>query len=498
MNIVNFVRGIEPRRERDLYTPVAKQIELMKSYDLPTTFLLQYDAMRREDFQGLFSENKNDERIEIGVWFENCRELIESVGLVWDGRPGYDWDWYVHPGFLMGYTPKQREAIIDEVFRLYKELFGEYPKVAGSWLLDSHSMRYMAEKYGMKAFCVCREQWAVDAYSLWGGYYNGGYYPSKNNMLCPAQTKENQIDVPTFRMLGIDPIHCYQDKVFREILGIKDCWTMEPAGPSGKSSDAMDWYFKEYYTRPCLSHSHATTGQENSFGWERMEEGYLLQMEKLAKLRDEGGVSIQRLGDTGEDYKRAFELTPPAALSALSDFSGQDYKSVWYSSRDYRANLFVHCGRLFFRDINKFDETYKERYLNASCDSWSALYDNLPVLDYRLWSDGERESGLFFEKRISDIAISEEESSLVVTVDFEDGTSGRVVFCEEGISFENLGACRFNVGVIDSETEFSLNGKSLCYTHNGFSYSLTAVGEITPTAEGFSVDEKNDRWMLKV
>ena len=93
---------------------------------------------------------------------------------------------------------------------------------------------------------------------------------------------------------------------------------------------------------------------------------------------------------------------------------------------------------------------------------------------------------------------SEEESSLVVTVDFEDGTSGRVVFCEEGISFENLGACRFNVGVIDSETEFSLNGKSLCYTHNGFSYSLTAVGEITPTAEGFSVDEKNDRWMLKV
>ena len=497
MNIVNFVRGIEPRRERDLYTPVAKQIEIMKEYDVPNTFLLQYDAMRREDFRGLFAENKDDSRIEIGVWFENCRELIEKVGLVWNGRPGYDWDWYVNPGFLMAYTPEQREAIVDEVFRLYKEIFGEYPSVAGSWLLDSHSMNYMAEKYGMKAFCVCREQWAIDAYSLWGGYYNGGYYPSKNNMLCPAQTKGNQIDVPTFRMLGIDPIHCYQDKAFREILGIKDCWTMEPAGPSGKSGEIMDWYFREYYTNPCLSHSHATTGQENSFGWEKMEEGYILQIEKLVALRQEGVVSLEKLGDTGENYKRTFDLTPPAALSALSDFSGQDYKSVWYSSRDYRANLFVHSGRLSFRDINKFDESYKERYLHAPCESWSALYDNLPVLDSRLWSDGVRESGLFFEKSVSEITISEDENSLAVSIDFEDGTSGRIVFRERSIVFEKCGACRFDVGVPDSKTELSINGNSLCYNHNGFAYSLTVVGDIIPTDSGFTVGEKDDFWTLK-
>ena len=33
----------------------------------------------------------------------------------------------------------------------------------------------------------CREQYAVDAYTFWGGYSSGGYYPSKNRMLCADQ-----------------------------------------------------------------------------------------------------------------------------------------------------------------------------------------------------------------------------------------------------------------------------------------------------------------------
>ena len=48
MNIVNFVRGIEPRCEMDLYTPVEKQIQFNKKHNIPNTFLLQYDAMLRQ------------------------------------------------------------------------------------------------------------------------------------------------------------------------------------------------------------------------------------------------------------------------------------------------------------------------------------------------------------------------------------------------------------------------------------------------------------------
>lgn len=49
MNVVNFVRGIEPRWEIDLYTPTVKEIEVNKKYHIPATFLLQYDAMLRGD-----------------------------------------------------------------------------------------------------------------------------------------------------------------------------------------------------------------------------------------------------------------------------------------------------------------------------------------------------------------------------------------------------------------------------------------------------------------
>lgn len=117
MNVVNFVRGIEPRWEMDLYAPVVNEIEVNKKYHIPATFLLQYDAMLRDDFRQLFQKEKS-EYIEMGVWVENCRALIEKVGLQWRGREGYDWDWHVNAGFLQGYERKQREAIIDEFFSL--------------------------------------------------------------------------------------------------------------------------------------------------------------------------------------------------------------------------------------------------------------------------------------------------------------------------------------------------------------------------------------------
>ena len=59
MNVVNFVRGVEPRdKNADLYTPVVNQIEFNRRYNIPATFLLQYDAMLRRDFRHLFQKEK--------------------------------------------------------------------------------------------------------------------------------------------------------------------------------------------------------------------------------------------------------------------------------------------------------------------------------------------------------------------------------------------------------------------------------------------------------
>ena len=57
----------------------------------------------------LFLKEK-DERMELGIWIEMARCLIESIGLEWEGRPGFEWDWFVNPGFLLAYTKSQKRA----------------------------------------------------------------------------------------------------------------------------------------------------------------------------------------------------------------------------------------------------------------------------------------------------------------------------------------------------------------------------------------------------
>ena len=486
MNIVNFVRGIEPRWEMDLYTPVVEQIKYNKKYSIPNTFLLQYDAMCRHDFRDLFLREQ-DEKMELGVWFENCRELIESIGLPWRGREGYDWDWFVNVGFLEGYTPAERELIIDEVFRLFQEIFGEYPQVVGSWLMDAYSMDYMCQKYDIKAFCICREQYAVDAYTLWGGYSSGGYYPSKNNMLCPAQTDENKIPAPMFRMLMADPIYNYDG----EAKGYGVC-TLEPAWKNGQNPKATDWYFDTYYKTPCLTHAQATTGQENSFGWNLIEEGYCMQIDKLVALQKEGVVSLQKLGDTGLWYQKKFPMSAATAQVAEQDWRGAGQKTVWYNCKNYRANLHFSEGKLWLRDLTKFDDRYQERYLQKPCQGWIATYDNLPIVDSRLWSNNDKACELRFVKQVTEMEVSEHgDTDLLVKVIFDEGTEGKVILSEKRIDFENCGELFYNCGVPADYTTLAFEKNCLKGSQNGFNYEIPVDGSVIKSEDGFILQPEN-------
>ena len=101
VNIINFIRGCEPRLEVDLVGTVREQIKLMKKHQLRGTFLLQYDALILPEYQEMMLE-LNEKQFEIGVWFEVVQPLVEEVGLTWTGR--FPWDWHTHCGFPVGYT----------------------------------------------------------------------------------------------------------------------------------------------------------------------------------------------------------------------------------------------------------------------------------------------------------------------------------------------------------------------------------------------------------
>ncbi|MDR1891413.1 MAG: hypothetical protein LBQ48_00130, partial [Oscillospiraceae bacterium] len=369
-NVIFFVRAVEPRdpnTEKIMPKTVEKQIDLVRHYGFPASFLLQYDAFIRPDYISLIKTLP--ENCEVGGWFEVVQPLVEKAGLRWRGRPGFAWDWHPDVGFSVGYTPPERLLLVDVFMAGFKERFGHYPHSVGSWLIDAVTLAYMADHYGLEASSICRDQWGTDGYNLWGGYWGQGYYPCRNNVLCPAQTKKAQISVPTFRMLGSDPIYQYDlglcDGDDFTPSGSQGVVTLEPVyGGSGGNPRWVDWYLGENF-KESVTFGYTQIGQENSFGWESMKNGLLYQFEALAKLNAAGKVSVQTLCDTGKWYKANFPLTTVTSASGLTDWQERGRQSLWFDSRFYRANFYGEDGRVWLRDIHKFDENYRERYFSS-------------------------------------------------------------------------------------------------------------------------------------
>ncbi len=389
VHIINFIRGVEPRTEVDLLLPVVKQLELVKQHGLPATFLIQYDAMEQERFSSLLKAQLPPNG-ELGGWFEVVQPMVEAAGLKWRGR--YPWDWHVNVGFPVGYAPAEREKLVDVFMEKFKATFGYLPKSVGSWLLDAHTLGYMADRYGVIASCNCKDQIGTDGYTLWGGYWNQAYYPSRKNAYMPAQHAKEQIPVPVFRMLGSDPIYQY-DAGFGEAA--QSVVTLEPAYKEGGGNPAwVRWFFRTLTDAPCLTFGYAQVGQENSFGWPVMGEGLTDQMGLLEELSKQGKVRVETLAASGEWFRKTFATTPETCVTALEDWKNEGRASVWYNSRYYRANVFWDKDGLCIRDIHLFDERYPERYLTEVETSSSCVYDTLPVVDGFCWSTREHRAGL--------------------------------------------------------------------------------------------------------
>ena len=442
VNIVNFIRQIEPRdsniTEEVLYQTVCEQVKLMNRYDFTGTFLLQYDALINPKYQTLFKSGEAS-HFEVGGWWEITQPHVEAAGMKWRGR--YLWDWHADVGFSTGYTPGERELLVDEYMARFKEVFGKYPASVGSWFIDAHTLGYMYEKYGLEVSCNCKDQWGTDGYTLWGGYWNQAYYPSRKNAYMPAQSVDAQIPVPIFRMLGSDPI--YQYGLGSSPTSWQGVISLEPVYPdSGGDPRWVKWFLKSMFEDPCMGFNYAQAGQENSFTWNGMEKGLEMQMPLIDDLRKKGVLRVETLVQSGRWFKEKYKVTPPTALSALTDVRDQGNRTVWYNSRFYRANLMWTRSGFFFRDIHMFDENLESDYLRERVKSNQCFFTTLPVVDGMLWSCDGRQAGLKLVKIngdgssenivLSDIDITDkDENILFVKSKMADGTVFTFTFHED-------------------------------------------------------------------
>ena len=446
LNIINFIRGAEPRnRSIDLVEPVREQIKLLKAYGFPGTFLIQYDAMLRSDITDLLADLPHDQ-FEIGLWLEMNQPHVEACGLPWRGREGFEWDWHAHVGFSVGYTPRERELLIDEAMRKFREVFHRDVHSVGSWMIDAHALRYLDEKYAIDASCNCKDQWGTDGYTIWGGYWNQGYYPSRRCALCPAQTAGEQINVPVFRMLGSDPVAQYDLglSVSGGAPDVQHVASLEPVyGSAGADGNWVNWFMRQNFTGRSLAFAYAQAGQENSFGWPRMEKGFKAQFATFDRWRDR--LRIEKLGDTGRWYKAHFPLTPATAVAATEPFGERQAQSVWYDTRNYRVNVYADAEGLRLRDVTLFDERRAERYLSTPCETEYLVYDNLSVMDGNRMSGRGVHAGAWLvgedgaPLRPDDLTVREEgAANLEIRYD-----GGRICLSEERIALHGANRLEF-------------------------------------------------------
>ena len=484
VNIVNFIRGVEPRETVDLVAPVKEQIALMQKHHLRGTFLLQYDALIDPAFTDLLL-SLDPQQFEIGVWFETVQPQVEAAGLPWRGR--FPWDWHAHCGFSVGYTKAEREKLVDVLYGKFKEIFGYFPKVFGSWFFDSHTVRYLSNRYGVDALCNCKEQYGTDGYTLWGGYYGQGYYPSRTNVFLPAQSDSDQIPAPLFRMLGSDPVYQYDCGLDIESGAARwqGVMTLEPVYKRGGGGDTawVDWYLAENFNGECLSFGYTQAGQENSFGWHSMKDGLCYQFALFEQLQADGKLIVEPLGDSGRRYKATYASTPASAITAHSAYDDPQKSSVWYSSKYYRTNFFSDHGKLRIRDLHLFSPLLTDPFEQEICKGNEATYESLPVIDGNRHSKGGVLAGIYFTD-----ANGRELSA--DTLEFTDLGSGKARICCGELTAELwedrlILTCPFPFHAIFKrgsqdhlpETEYC-HPHRLGYRYRGVSYQLhTAAGQ---------------------
>ena len=472
VHIYNFIRmsHTEPSRFLpDDFDTLRRILILVKQYGFPGTYALKYDALMEPKYQELLKDYL-DETDELGVWWEITEPLCRRAGVDFhDTRMEVEYDDRVDSAYSLGYTPADRKKIVDAYMEDFYGVYGKYPANIGAWVMDAVTIGYAREKYGVKAACICRDQVATDGFTLWGGWPNGVYFPSRDNAFLPASSAQKQMDIPVFRLLGPDPIYNFEAHVRGGVM--EGVFTMEPAWLPGRDPKFVGAYFDSMTEENALGIQYGQVGQENNFLWENIQPGLEAQLKRMEILVKEGKLRVETMGATAEWFSKQYRLTPPATFQVNSDWSGHGLSTQWYASINYRLGLLGEEGHLRIRDLFLYRENYECRYLRDRIHERLSTFDAPPVMWPQEW--GGRDDRPFI--RLVDENGAEPTGEIVYDAIDERTARARLlghaelVMDQAGVTVTGNYALKFDrLPVLKA-----LCGREFRLEHRGFAYGFT-------------------------
>ena len=481
VNIYNFIRKSHQDPSEfipDDFETIRNQLILMKQYGLPGTYALKHDALIDPTYQALLKDYL-DENDEISAWWEISSELCRRAGINFrDSRQEEEYDDRVDSAYSLGYPPEDRKKLVDAYMADFYAVFGKYPKTIGSWVLDNVTISYAAEKYGLVGACICRDQLGTDGFTLWGGYPNGMYFPCKKNIFIPAQTEQNQLKVPVFRLLGPDPIYNFEADARDGLQGV---YSLEPAWRPGRDPKFISWIFSCITDEDSLGIGYAQVGQENNFLWENIRPGFEPQLKHVMQLQKQGKLRIENMAQSARWFAEQFRITPPLSYQAKADWIDENGLTAQnYASCNYRVSLLGEQDTLRIRELFQYREEYPSRYLAAPMKGTKSLFDALPVLFPQIWG-GIKDRA--FIRLVDD---SGNEPVGKVTYDTVNDRIARASLENGGkktveVTMDPVGLTVKGAGLrFDRLPVFTgLEGNEISMAHEGFAYSFcVACGEI--------------------
>jgi hypothetical protein len=252
------------------------QVGTFEKYQIPSFFALRYDVLINKNYIDYLKKeiDKFPNIINLSLLIEITPQLAKDSGVQYHDTIDH---WFEAQNvFAIGYKKEDRKKIIDHLLKTFKDQFGYYPSLTSAWLIDTDSLNYLHEKYGVVVDQITREQWGIDTYTLYGGPPHYPYPASHNWAFIPDFMNKNPLLI--VRQTVTDPLYNYGET--------KKSYTSQP-------NDYMNaglnfHYFKKLVNQALFEQKttgFALLGLENTNELKYQEE-YLKQIEYINELKD--------------------------------------------------------------------------------------------------------------------------------------------------------------------------------------------------------------------
>lgn len=368
-----FITIVNPVRissyAKDPKASLASQYSEIKNRNLSATWLLAYDAIMDEGVISLI--RSMDEKQEIGIFMEVTPKIAKDAGVTYTKTDS----WHrANAVFLSGYSQENRLKLIDIVFNKFKETFGFYPKSIGAWWIDSFSLSYMKNKYGITANLDCADQFATDGYQIWGQFWSVPFYPSKNHSGSPARAIENKVGVVTTQWAARDPLNGYG-------TGRESAYSTQDYFTINLNDDYFKKLVELYAGRHNNEFGQITVGLEGDFTPDTYSGTFARQMEIIKQFEESGKFKVVTMGEFSKWYIQTFPGLSPPHVITTDDLLGKGGKVVWYQSPAYRLGLSYDLQKRKTKifDFRTYHDDFQEPYY-FSPNRELNLFINLPSL----------------------------------------------------------------------------------------------------------------------